>query len=219
MNDTEKNINGEISAVRIFFSKTDRAKYISHLDLNRTMQRALKRSKLPAWETEGFNQHIYITFALPLSLGIESVCEAMDIKLTQPVEYDEIKEKLNNSLPFDLRVIYAAKPIYKHTEIKKAEYRITADIRHDDFSQFLSQEKIPVMKRTKKKGISEIDLKPYIEYSPKDKEFILVLPSGTDFNINPLLVLDAFEGFIGRRPDVFNITRTNIYTENGERFV
>ena len=57
---------------RLFYTKTGRLKYISHLDTNRLMQRTLKRSGLPVWYSEGFNPHIYITFALPLALGLES---------------------------------------------------------------------------------------------------------------------------------------------------
>ena len=67
---------------RVFYTKTGRLKYISHLDVNRLMQRALKRSGLPVWYSEGFNPHIYITFALPLALGLESRYEIMDFRLT-----------------------------------------------------------------------------------------------------------------------------------------
>ena len=51
------------------FSKTDEAAYISHLDLMHCMQRVIARAQLPVWYTEGFNQHIYISIALPLSTG------------------------------------------------------------------------------------------------------------------------------------------------------
>ena len=59
--------------VRISFNKKNEASYISLLDLQRVMQRVLKRSGLPVWHTLGFNPHIYMTFACPLSLGQESV--------------------------------------------------------------------------------------------------------------------------------------------------
>jgi radical SAM-linked protein len=69
---------GKFTDIRVFFSKTGNAKYISHLDLYRSFSRAIQRSGLPVWITEGFNPHIYITFALPLALGIEGQEEAMD---------------------------------------------------------------------------------------------------------------------------------------------
>ena len=55
--------------VRISFKKMNEASYISLLDMQRVMQRVLKRSGLPVWHTLGFNPHIYMTFACPLSLG------------------------------------------------------------------------------------------------------------------------------------------------------
>ena len=50
--------------VRISFKKRDEASYISLLDLQRVMQRVLKRSGLPVWHTLGFNPHIYMTLSL-----------------------------------------------------------------------------------------------------------------------------------------------------------
>ena len=62
-----------MTTIRVWFTKTGEASYISLLDLQRVMQRALKRSGLPVWYTLGFNPHIYMTFAAPLSLGQESL--------------------------------------------------------------------------------------------------------------------------------------------------
>ena len=64
---------------RIRFTKTGEAKYISHLDLYRFMLRALKRAKLPVWHTEGFNPHVYVTFALPLSLKYFAMTTAIAV--------------------------------------------------------------------------------------------------------------------------------------------
>ena len=69
-----------LQIIRVYFTKTGEASYISLLDLQRVMQRALKRSGLPVWYTLGFNPHIYMTFAAPLSLGQESLCETVDFK-------------------------------------------------------------------------------------------------------------------------------------------
>ena len=79
----------DFTTVRIRFSKTGRARYISHLDLNRTMTRAVRRAGLPIWYTEGFNPKPKITFAAPLSIGTESMCEFMDIRLTEKMPAEE----------------------------------------------------------------------------------------------------------------------------------
>ena len=52
---------------RMKFAKEGRAKYISHLDLMHAMQRSMARCQMPLWFTEGFNQHAYVSVALPLS--------------------------------------------------------------------------------------------------------------------------------------------------------
>ena len=72
--------------VRIWFSKTGVVKYISHLDLTRCMARALKLSGLPVWYTQGFNPRIYMTFAMPLSLGVSGLRECVDIRLTEELQ-------------------------------------------------------------------------------------------------------------------------------------
>ena len=66
--------------VRIRFEKTGEAAYISLLDLQRVFHRILKRSGLPVYYTQGFNPHIYLSFACPLSLGQESLCECCEVK-------------------------------------------------------------------------------------------------------------------------------------------
>ena len=96
--------------VRIFFAKDGPAKYISHLDLNRVMLRALGMSRIPVWRTEGFHQHAYITFALPLSLGYASTCESMDFRLTEDdTDMSDIPDRLNAYLPEGIRVFAGMK--------------------------------------------------------------------------------------------------------------
>ena len=204
--------------VRIFFSKTGRAIYISHLDLYRVFQRAVKRCKLPVWETQGFNPHVYITFALPLALGTEGVCESLDTKLTEDIPFDEICERLNSALPRDIRVLSAAEPVYKNTDIEKSEYEIRIVTDYEKLSAFFAQEKIITEKKTKK-GVSEIDLKPVIEITEMKDGFIrMKLPSGTQTNINANLVFEAFEKQFCIEIDTIEIKRTAVYCQNGEIF-
>ena len=68
----------------------------------------MKRAGIPAWHTEGFNPHIYLTFALPLSLGYESLCEIMDCKMEEDMPLEEIQNRLNAHLPPDIRVTKVA---------------------------------------------------------------------------------------------------------------
>ncbi len=116
--------------VRLFYSKTGSAKYISHLDTMRAFQRAFRRCRdLDFWYTEGFNPHLYLTFALPLSLGYESGAETVDFRLASHVPYREVVEKLNAVLPAGFKAYKAAKPVMNAKVIRVADYNIsfTAD--------------------------------------------------------------------------------------------
>ena len=80
--------------------RKNEASYISLLDLQRVMQRVLKRSGLPVWHTLGFNPHIYMTFACPLSLGQESECECVDVKTeAEAPDFEQWKAALNAIMP------------------------------------------------------------------------------------------------------------------------
>ena len=99
--------------VRAVFKKTGRAIYISHLDLMRVMQRTFKRAKLPVWFTKGYNPHIYLMFALPLSLGVSSECELMDFGIdisAGELDYEDIKNRLNQVLPEGLEIVKLYEP-------------------------------------------------------------------------------------------------------------
>ena len=85
--------------LRLRFSKTGRAVYISHLDLMRTMTRAFLRAECRLKYSEGFNPHPNISIALPLSVGCESLCEIMDFRLIEEKELDDILKSLSVELP------------------------------------------------------------------------------------------------------------------------
>ncbi len=196
----------------------DRAKYISHLDLNHCIQRAMRRSRLPVWQTEGFNPHTYVAFMLPLSLGQEGVCEAMDFRLTEEVSPEEVMQKLNDALPPDIRVIRVAEPKYRNTDITTAEYTIESDIDTDKFAQFMQSEQINVEKKTKR-GSSIIDLKPLVSDIEYDNGVIRFrLPAGNDFSINPQLLFDAYMSATGENIARLRIVRTRVFCSDGEDF-
>ena len=202
---------------RVFFSKTDRAKYISHLDLSRVMQRAIRRAKLPVWYTEGYNPRMYTQFMLPLSLGQEGIREAMDFRLLEEVPHSEVTERINGALPLDIRIIETTVPVCKNTDIASAEYDIFADINREKFLGFAQSEKIVTEKKTKK-GITEVDLKPCILALDVSDRIKLRLPAGNDFNINPQLLLDTYRRQCDEEISGLRIVRTKIFCADGSEF-
>ena len=214
--------------LRATFEKTGRAKYISHLDLNRCMLRIFRRSKLPVWYTEGFNPHPYYSFALALSLGFESSCEIMDFNITDDnMPLDTIKDRLNGVMPEGMRVVDIAPQIQKITAIAKAEY--TFDLKSEEtdglfkaVENLLTSPEILIEKKTKK-GIKTVDLKPDIEILSCEAvgdsvKMKMRLPAGTKTNYNPTLFVEALRNFCKIPFDMANTRRTGILCENNEKF-
>ena len=90
---------------RLLFEKTGSSIWMSHLDLMRLFQRAFKRANLPLKHTQGYNPRPSVSIALPLSVGVDSVCELLDFDLDGvEVPCDEITERLNNALVSGVKV-------------------------------------------------------------------------------------------------------------------
>lgn len=149
-------------AIRIKFSKTGRLRYISHLDLCRTMQPAMIRAKIPLWYTEGFNPHPKMVFAQPLPLFVESRCEFLDIKIVEDISCEELKRRLREAFTDELYVIDVYKPTEKFTEIAYAVYEISGlSVKGEDIKALLSGS-IEVEKKTKSGTVKQIDIRPQV---------------------------------------------------------
>ncbi len=108
--------------VRLKFRKTGSLQYISHLDLQRTFNRVIVRACLPVWYTKGFNPHAKLVFSTPLSVGAQSVCEYLDIRIDREMSCEEIKERLNQELTDELCIVDAYIPKNDFSEIAWASY-------------------------------------------------------------------------------------------------
>lgn len=197
--------------VRIKFSKLGNLKYISHLDLQRTMKSTLLRARLPIAYTEGFNPHPKLAFALPLSIGAESVCECLDLKLTRELPYDEIRERLDRATVDNLSILEAYEPKHKIGEIAWAEYRVTTD---DEYStDMLSRDEILIMKRTKRGGEKEVDIRPQIkDITFNGRDISMIVSASPDSFLNPEYVIKL----LGLTD--YTLTRTQIMLADGTPF-
>lgn len=189
-----------MKTVRIWFKKVGTARYISHLDLTRCMSRVLKISRLPVWYTEGFNPRIYMTFGMPLSLGVSGERECMDIRLTEDVAGEEICRRLNERLPEGLLALEAQEAIKKIDAIRWSVYEIVFSKAEDasikeKLEKLLAQESVFVAKHTKK-GEKMVDIKPefsQMEYVETEDQLCatVCLPSSVNGSVNPGLLVDA----------------------------
>lgn len=184
--------------VRLLFSKTDRCKYISHLDINRCMSRALTRAQIPLWYTEGFNPHPYMSFSLPLPLGVESMCESLEIRITGDISNSEIKDKLNAVLPTGIRIVDVYDDFRDCSEIAFSDYVFKYDFKdnkeaEEKIKKVLSQDNIIALKRGKqgrRKVLKEVDIKPLIDkcsVSVQDNSTVINarLAAGQHSNLSP----------------------------------
>ncbi len=216
--------------VRLHFSKTFGARYISHLDLARTFARALQRSGAPVWFTEGFHAHLYLTFALPLSLGYESLCETCDIRLVGDPAPD-LRERINEGLPFGVEVFNIGEAVHKPGDIAFARYiveladeSLEPETIRGALRALLAQPRILVEKRTKKGGLREIDLKDWIDKTDvfcrgENCYLDIVAAAGSERSFNPAMLLGALFARLGRETDHQLVKRTQILTTDREIFV
>ena len=216
--------------VRMSFEKTGMAKFISHLDTVRCITRSMKRANVPIWFTEGFNPHAFLTFAMPLSLGFESLCETVDFRLMEEMDLEELAKKINDALPVDITVkeiyVYETSP----NDIRWAEYKIIFnnpdEILLNTAEKTLSSDEIIVEKKAKqgrKKVNKEVNIKEHIksfELSEDDGKLILktILSSGTSININPMLLIGALVKDTETDEQDVDIIKMESYTENMEVF-
>ena len=213
--------------VRLVFSKTDRCKYISHLDINRCMSRALARAKIPLWFTEGFNPHPYMSFSLPLSLGVESLCESVDLRITDDISNDEIKNRMNEMLPTGIRIVDVLDDFRDCSEIAFSDYVYKFQFCDNEaalgrINAVLSSSEIMAEKKAKKgkrRIVKETNLKPYIDkysISIRNDEIVLNirLAAGPERNLNPTLLFDTIIKLIDMDFEWRSIARISLLDKN-----
>lgn len=218
--------------VRIKFSKVGNLMYISHLDLARTMQRIILRAGLDIWYTEGFNPQPKMVFAVPLPTGVESECELLDIKLNSYMSCEEIKERLNNSFPPEMRALEVYNPEVKLKEIQYIDYtiKITSPKITDKTTkeiESLLTNKCVLLKKTKS-GEKEVDISEYIakiQTQGSENSVILnvIIASGGDKNLSPELLIEAIRKYLGimtstSTDEYYSIMRNKMLYQNLDEF-
>ena len=173
----------------IKFTKGESLKFISHLDLLRTVQKVGKRSDLPVEYTKGYNPHMMFVIALPLSVGVYSDGDYADLYLTEDVDCDEVLEKLNANSARGITFLKASKtPIIMDirrvpqamalldmaTYIIKIRYNDVSNL-DEDMKKFIEMPEYNTMKKTKKSE-KMTDIKPFIkEFSYKIEDNVLII--------------------------------------------
>lgn len=215
--------------LRLRFSKTGRAVYISHLDLMRTMQRAFMRAGYSLKYSEGFNPHPQISILLPLSVGCSSHCELMDFSLKADADLSELPAKMTMAMPEGIEITEAYKAENKVKFLKwlSIEGRYEYDERSfaemtEALRAFYARESIVITRKTKR-GEGEYDIAPAIrELSVEQGEdcvTIKAIISAQEPTLNPEHLVAALRQLVpGIAPDFAEFTRLETFDENMKIF-
>ena len=208
------------------YQKGNEIAMISHLDIQRTLQRAFRRAGIPLLYSNGFNPHPQFSFATAAATGMSSECEWFEVQLSEDMAPEEFVRRANEVMPQGMRVsgAFAAPENYGSlsAKLRAAEYRVELQ-----FVEPVSREKLAetleamltgeiiIQKRTKG-GIRPVDMRPYIlrvsvGQVEGDQAALLVLGK---LQADGGLRVDAFIDALLERLDAhaaYEIHRTNMY--------
>ena len=192
-------------ADRLLFSKTGRAKYISHLDLMRTFQRAFTRAGIEIKHTQGFHKHPFVSIALPLSVGYSSQCEILEFGLVGGATAEELAY-VNYIINFE----------YSEGRPQASEPAM---------QELLSRESLVMQKKSNKskKGYTEVDLIPLIKgFNLECQSDTLTLDAvlcAQNPGLNPELIRAAFcQAYPDYAPDFVTFHRREVLDIDGKPF-
>ncbi len=210
--------------VMVKYKKSGPAVYISHLDVQRAMQRALRRTKMPVKYTMGFHPHVVLTFAQPLPVAVTSRAEYMEFGLREALPPHAIRDRLNACLPPGLYALDSGYLPKDAPSLMALVCRCDWDILLSDVKlkevqakteQLMASSTVMVEKESKK-GMRQVDIRPGVitlnAIQRGNKVLIETkLKSGGKFNIAPKMLLAG----MGIDPRYAEIERSEIYYDNG----
>nr|WP_207738475.1 TIGR03936 family radical SAM-associated protein [Clostridium sp. D46t1_190503_E9] len=223
----------------IKFTKESSVKFISHLDLMRTIQRVIRRADLPMEYSKGFNPHMALSIAQPLSVGVYSDAEYMDIVLVEELEEKEIIDRLNAKTASGIKFLNARKVITKEGEKKLPQTMALVDAARFTIKMLCSDSNVVESKieelinksewttiKKSKKGEKEVNLKTMIKEMKhwiNNDELILniLISSGSREHLSPDLVAEYIKSNIPEiLEDAFiDIKREEMYVLKDNKYI
>lgn len=211
---------------RLLFEKTGSAVWMSHLDLMRLMQRAFKRAGLPLTHTHGFNPRPSVSIALPLSVGVESVCEILDFDLEGELPpMETIQTRMNAVLVpgVTVRQVYMDGRKIRDLALLRCRLGLEYDGgipagATDAIATLFARESLMVEKKSKN-GIREQDIRPMIRElsvaQTGEKELrVEALITCQNPSLNPMQLYGAIVRYLPEvAPDFCTCRREELYDE------
>ena len=205
-----------MSKLRLVFVKEHQASYISHLDVMRTFQRVFPRAGLSI-------KHPILSIVLPLPVGQSSECEILDFESVEDSTGEGVAEALNTGMPAGLRVLdcyCVTRPVREMVNL-----RAQLEMEYDNgvpegacerIREFFTQEEIFVEKRTKHKGMTELNIAPLIRsLTLTEGEGVILadaVVAAQDPGLNPALIGAAVARHLPEiAPDFVRVRRKEVY--------
>lgn len=192
---------------RLLYEKNVNARYISHLDFVRVLNRAIRRSGLSVTYTIGFNPHPVMTVAAPIPVGTTSEYECMEMDFDEDYGAEVIKSRFNEIMPSGIKILDAKKKTDSDVlfrDIDESEYKVFVQLEKGsaiDTEKFLSLDDITIDKRSKS-GVKQVNIRgdikklELIESDGESAVFLLSVPCGNTYNLKPELVFTAMEKYM-----------------------
>ena len=186
------------------FRKTGAAVYVSHLDLMRTMQRALRRANVPMCYSNGFNPHPILSFAMASPVGMASHAEYMDVKVEDGADALEITRALIAALPEGLSIVRSRMAEDDYPALMSRVALCDAAITflnvpdaEEKWKAFYAQPEVLTEKHSNK-GVRTVDIKPMILTAGMRGDVLSVrLRAGSAANLSPTLLAQSFCAYCG----------------------
>jgi len=197
---------------RLKFEKLGNMRYIGHLDLQTLFQRLTKMAKVPIAYSRGFNPHQLMSFALPLSLGMGSVSEYIDIELTE--DCITLIDKFNAVMPDGLKVLADKKLLMSEKTgaalLEVANYEVkNIELDNKKIEEMLSSKEINITKTNKKGEEKTINIREQIfSLSYEDDCLKMTIAAGSKSNLKPELVAN----YLGVETPISNYLRVGLLT-------
>ena len=214
--------------LRLVYSQTGRARWISHLDAMRTLQRAMNRAQIPIKYSEGFNPHALISIVMPLSVGTESLCQLADIRVREDVDIASLPERITAVMPEGIAVTDCYENADKPSELKWLRCRglwkyDSADLHETAAAcRALFAAPVQVMRRTKRgEGLLTItDHIRELTFTPEEGGLrVECVVSAAEPVVNPdLLAAAVKQNLPGAAPDAAGFCRLALYKADGSPF-
>ncbi|MFW5986509.1 MAG: TIGR03936 family radical SAM-associated protein [Halanaerobiales bacterium] len=205
--------------IRAEFNKLKPIRYISHLELMNIFRRTFRRAGLPLAFSRGFNPHIILSPGYPLKVGMVGRQEYFDLELAEEMDPCVFVEEVNKKFPEGINILKARTipPDIKSlmAVINTAIYSYKMDFCDESINQqgiieeFLSKDKIEIIRHRRKKKDRILDIRPLIYggWLEESSRWNFKIRCGSSGNVRPTEVLRAL---VGRFPAVKSIPLINI---------